>query len=165
MSGVAISPRLEGIGGVTVDPEGRISASGVSPGNFQRNPSLLATNSLAPVLFWTAPFTVLAAGDVFINMNAISFMTNSDGDATNMGVVFTGDVDGNALPDAGVAQLSIDAGAGTGIQTWTTQVVFQSIAQGLAAGPHTLHVFMFVLDANCTAQTAAGEASVRISRV
>lgn len=162
MSGVAISPRLEGVGGVTVDPEGRISASGVEPGSFQRNPALLATNSLAPVLFWSAPFTLLEAGDVFVNMDAISFMTNADGAATNMGVIFIGDVDGNALPDAGVQQLSIAVGS---VNTWTTEVTFQSVATGLSAGAHTLNIFMFVLDANCTAQTAAGEASVRISRV
>jgi hypothetical protein len=162
VTGIAIAPRIEGVGGVTIDPEGRISATGVSPGSFQRNPALLATNSLAPVLFWSAPFTVLEAGDVFINMDAISFMANADGAATIMGVIFTCDVDGNPLPDAGVQELSIAVGS---VNTWTTQVVLQSVAPGLAVGPHMLNIFMFVLDANCTAQTAAGEASVRITRI
>lgn len=150
---------IAGSGGVA------LSVTGVEPGSFQRNPALFATNSLAPVLFWSAPFTVLAPGDVLVNFKAISFMQNANGSATTMGVLFTADVDGVALPDAGVAELSVNAGANPGIQTWTALAAFSGVAPGLAPGPHVLNVYMSVFDVNCSAQTAAGEANVHLSGV
>lgn len=138
-----------------------LSLTGVDPGSFARNPALLATNSLVPVLFWSVPFNMLEAGDVFVLMDAISFMQNANGPATVMGVLFTADVDGNPVPDTGVKELNIN---GATINTWTTDATLQSLVTGLAAGPHLINFYMQVFDANCTAQTAAGEASVEISR-
>lgn len=163
MTGRAIPGAIEGGAGIVIDPEGRISSTGVDPGSFQTNPAPISTNSLAPVLFWSAPFTVTAAGDILIEMTAILFMQNAE---TTMGAVFTADIDGAALAaSGGVEELDVDAGAAQGIQTWTTSTSLFGVAPALAAGAHTLNVFLQVLDVNCTANTGIGEAAVHISRV
>lgn len=167
MSGTAIPGQIQGGDGITVTPEGVISSTGVEQGgSFQTNPAPISTNSLAPVLFWSAPFTLTAAGDILIELTAVLFMQNANGSATTMGAVFTADVDGAPLAAAGgVEEIDVDAGAAQGVQTWTTTTSLFGVVPALSAGPHTLNFFLQVLDADCTANTGVGEAGVHINRV
>jgi hypothetical protein len=165
--------RISGSGSVDLSAAGGgISPQGVG-GSFQRNPALVSTNSLAPVAFWSVPFTLLgSAGDVLFDMTSIAFMVNNAPAATafstNMGTVYTCDIDGVGLPDAAVVQMQLtDDGAvnPSSIATWTTSLELVALATALAPGAHTFNVFFFVLDANCTTQTAAGEAKIEIRRL
>lgn len=161
---------IQGEDGIVVSQTGvRVVISGagvVSPvasGSFQRNPSFVSTASVVPVPFWSAPFVLSRAADIFFEHLAIAFMTNTVGAGTNMGVVYTCDIDGIPLPDVGFDQTSLTAP--TFLQTRGTSVALQTMAPALAAGAHVFNLFIQSLDPGCTVSTGPGEASLHISEV
>jgi hypothetical protein len=148
----ALWARLEGGGG---------GGGGITTGSFQRLPATQNTSSTVPSLFWSAPFTLAADGDVLFEMVWNDFMAGDGNPATFMGAFFSADVDGSALPDTSGHEFN----AGAAINTEVINGTYQAVATGLTAGPHILNIFWASNDAGCANQIAAGEANLKITRL
>jgi len=157
---------IRGLRGIIVRKAGlvEISGSGVgASGAFQRLPLLQSTNSVVPVPFWSAPFSLDEPADVLFQLAFSVFCLNGNGAATFMGFVFSADVDGAVLPDFGVSETSI--AAPSSVQTQVVSGLFQTSAPGLGAGPHVLNVFWQSNDVQCALQADPTGNNLRICEV
>jgi hypothetical protein len=134
---------------------------GITVGSFQRLPATQNTSSTVPSLFWSAPFTLAADGDVLFEMVWNDFMAGDGNAGTFMGAFFTADVDGSALPDTSGHEFNATAAINTEVINGT----YQAVATGLTAGAHVLNIFWASNSAGCANQVAAGEANLKISRL